>query len=338
MRISPRRLLQGACLLAPFACSNAVGPDARRDPATPVSMRPGVAGRVDGVPIRLAAVRDLAARAHQRPEHILRTLQDEFLLARRAEKAVGQTLHGPRRFRFFLSAERRAAVQALLADTVETSVSAVDEQALRLEYAQTPDRFNRPERRRSVHILLRPTAKASTQTDEAIRAFIHDIYTQLTDGPNPVAALRAMRVSPPTPLPADATFQFAEVPALARSDHASPRYLAALFASNRRGLHPPIRTEHGWTLLAVTEIIRAVHLTRAAGLSRLRAERLAEARAEALRQLLSDLEARTRTIIRDDVMDWLEPASATLPPEARRPKPERAADARLASFTERRAR
>lgn len=246
-----------------------------------------VVATVDGDPIDLATVMRAAGSAGITPELALSRLTDEALLAREAERhALGQDIAVRR-------AVRQAAVQALLAREVESAIGpeTIDRASLEARYEAAPERFARPERRRSAYVLASVPDDASDSVAAAAERWIRATHAELAVAPDAEGALLALRRRTPRGEPFTVTVE--EVPPLAADDDADPAYRDAIFASAGTGLLPsPVRTALGWHVVVVTEITPAWRATREEALETLAREELARRRAERLEALIADLAAR----------------------------------------------
>jgi predicted regulator of Ras-like GTPase activity (Roadblock/LC7/MglB family) len=215
-----------------------------------------VVATVDGVPITVAEVERAARLGHVSPETALRRLEDELLLARAAE-AAGVDAREARQ------AVRRAAVQRLLAAEVEP-VTEVDEAEIEAAYAESPDRYARPERRRSLHVMV------AHAVGEAGEAWIRELHARAAAAEDPVSVLLGVRRRPTGEPPFDVVVE--EVEPFAPDADTDPAYLAALFGPGEEGLLPDVvRTEIGWHVVHLSEIQPAERPTREeAGVARAR--------------------------------------------------------------------
>ncbi len=253
-----------------------------------------VVSTVDGWPIDVALVRDAARAAEVPPRVALSRLEDEALLAARAERAgLGDDPEVVR-------GSRRAAVQALLEREVEARVTAdaIDPAELEAAYAAAPERFARPERRRSVHVLARVPDGAPSSVDDAAEAWIRELHARLSRSERPEADVLALRRRAEADEPFAITIE--EVPPLSRTDAADPSYLAALFATPSPGVTPePVRSAFGWHAVVVTEIVPAWHADHDEAIGILRDERLAALRAARLEELVRELAQQARPSVDD---------------------------------------
>jgi hypothetical protein len=232
-----------------------------------------VVSTVDGHPIELELVAHAARSAGVDPELALRRLQDEELLAGAAARA------GLDRDPEVERAARRAAVQALLARTVEREITEedLDRAAIEAAYDAAPTRYDRPERRRSTYALASvPSGDAAGWA--AAEAWARTVLAEVTAAPEAEAALLAVRRRSFEGQPFQVEVE--DVPPLARTDVAEPTYLDALYEVSAPGLVPHVvRTSLGWHVVVVTEIEPAIRLTRDEAIERLLGEALAARRA-----------------------------------------------------------
>lgn len=283
-------LLLSACGAAGDGDERADGPRARG------SARVGgnVVATVDGHPIDVETVMSAARAAGVPPELALARLEDEALLAAAAERAGFADDPAVRR------ATERAAVQALLARTVEAEVTeeAIDPATLEEALEASPERFDRPERRRSAHVLAAVPEGAPAEVESAAEAWIRRLHAEAAASRDPAAHLAGVRPDPSLPF----EVSYEDVPPLARTDEAAAGYVEALFGAEVPGLLPPVRTGLGWHVIVVTEIVPAWRPTREEALAVLRSERLAALRAARLEELVRELAARTEVRLERDVI------------------------------------
>lgn len=283
-----RGLIAGLVLLCGCGSPDVADPPAEGDWARGgASVGGRVISTVDGHPITVADVQAAARAAGVSPRVALQRLQDEELLAAAAARAgIGET-EGRR-------AARQAAVQRLLAEEVEAAVGpdAVDPAAIEAAFEESLERFERPERRSSVHLLARIPEDAPPGAEAEAEAWIAARHREIAEAPDAEAAVLAYQTRPP----GDRTFEvLAEsVPALPRDGAADPAYLRALFSPEAEGLvDAPVRTSFGWHVVVVTEIEPRWEATREEALETLREERLASLRHARLTALLQRLAAES---------------------------------------------
>lgn len=265
-----------------------------------------VVSTVDGHAITVAEVEVAARSSGVPPEVALRRLQDEVLLALAARRG-GVGSDDPAAVR----AQRQAMVQALLARTVEAQEPEVPQDELAAAYEASRQRFSRPERRVSTHVVARDAPVADM---EAGRAWIEELLGELRAAPDPVnAALAVRRRSDLDTLPFAVEVQ--EVDGLAQDDPATaPAYLRALYAMEEPGVYPaPVRTELGWHAVILERIEPPRATSREEALETLRGERVAQHRHAALNELVGDIAERTPVTLVPDAPQLLTNPRITAP-------------------------
>lgn len=300
--IWPPRLALLAVFLVPVAggCQQGVGPDARRELALArgdARVGGDVVSTVDGHPITLAEVEQAAREAGVPPGQALRVLQDELLLARAAERRGFDGASAVER------ARRQSEVQVLLERVVEAEVGPdrVDPAELEAAFDSSPGRFARPERRQSAHVLAQVSPDAPPAVAAAAEAWAHGKHREIAAAADPLAAILALRRSPPTDLQFEVTVE--EVQALERGASVDPAYLAALFSRPDVGLvADPVHTVFGWHIVAITEIEPAWTATHDEALATLRDERVVSLRAEALEALVRRLASERTVAVEHDTL------------------------------------
>lgn len=154
------------CLAGVAGCSDA-GPRETAAEAGPAlasrRARGPVVARVDGVPLGLDDVRELAARLDLEPRDALRRLEDELLLlAESRRRGFGRAPTATER--------RQGAVRALLAAVeAEVPVPDLDEARLRAAFEAGGD-VEAPERRATQHVALLPPEEAAAAGDADLAA------------------------------------------------------------------------------------------------------------------------------------------------------------------------
>lgn len=291
--------LLGAC-----AGEGPTDTNAAANPSAIAAGRPGdvkVGGRVvstvQGHPITVSMVERAARVAGVSPAVALRRLQDETLLAAAAEHA------GLGNRREVRSATRRAMVQELLAREIEARVTEADVTAEELEalFERDLERWESPERRRSVHALARIPAGAPPDAERAAERWIRELHAAAAASGDPEAAILALRRGLPEEAPFDVLVE--EVPPLVRRAAADEAYLAAIFGPSGPGLVPePVRSDLGWHVIAVTEVVPARETTREEALAILREERLAALRAEAFSAWIGELARQSEVVVEHEVV------------------------------------
>lgn len=280
----PLMLVLGACGVEP-AGRTQVEVSSRGD----AQVGGEIVSTVDGHPITLDEVADAARGAGVPPAVALARLQDELLLANAATHA-GHARDDE---------ARRARVHALLEREVEARVQGegIDPSSLEAARLEQSERFERPERRTSVHVLARIDSGADPSVEAAAARWIQGIRGELEaaqnqPAQNPEALALAMRRRSHDGLPFEVLVE--EVGALGRAGAADPAYLAALFESDELGpTSAPVRSTFGWHAVVRTSIEPAWRASADEAVETLRTERLAVLRAERLASFVQELSART---------------------------------------------
>lgn len=285
------RCLLAACSLS-VACGGGASPEATGERRLGDARVGGeVVSTVDGQPITRSDVARAARVAGVGQDVALRRLQDEAVLWAAAERAGYGDDRAVRR------AGRQAAVQALLRRRVEAAVdgTAVPRSELDALYQQSRERFSRPPRRASVHVLARLSEDASRAAAAAAEAWVTDRVAELGAAPDPELAALAM-AGRFTDLPFEVSVE--EVPPLASDAPADAAYLNALFSLPDEGVVPrPVRTAFGWHALVLTSMEPAVDIGEDEAIEILRAERVAARRAVALTALVEQVAAEVPTTV-----------------------------------------
>lgn len=251
-----------------------------------------VVSTVDGHPIDLDTVVHAVRSAGVEQGLALRRLQDEELVSAAAIRA------GWGDDREVVAAARRAAVQALLARTVEAEVTeaSLDQAAVAAAYEAAPDRFARPERRRSVHALVRLPPDAPVALVEAAERRASALHAEVAAAEDPEAAVLALEPRLGAPSDEEA-FEVAveDLFPVTRDQGLDPAYAEALFAAEIGLIPSLVRSSLGWHVLVVTEISPASRPSPDEALAQLRHEALAALRARRLDALIAEL-ARARGV------------------------------------------
>jgi parvulin-like peptidyl-prolyl isomerase len=199
-----------------------------------------VVARVDGHAItadQVSALPELAPR-----EAVRRLASERLLMAEASRRGYGTR-------RAVLLAERQALAQAVLADEEERVTVSTEE--LRAAYEAQRDRFHRPERRTSVHVLARVPEDAEPALDAQARAFAAHVIAEFAAADaveDVVARYRGFE---------HAAFQVVaeDIPAAGQQASFVKPYLDALFSLEDTGVVPePVHTVFGWHAIAVTKI------------------------------------------------------------------------------------
>jgi len=274
--------LAGAC--APGAETSRPQVDA----AVGAHLGQDVVAVVGGEAITLAEVVARARRDRGDALAALRALEDERLWVQAARRRG----YGERPE--VAAATRRARVRALLAQLErEVPASSFDEAAVRAHFEASRARYDRPERRDIVHLLLAVPEGATEAQDAAAHARATDMAQRLAAAPPP-ARERLL-----DQLDGEAGVDVEAVPALAATTPFDPAFVRAVFSSDVVGVvRDPVRAGDGWHVIWVRSIHPASRPIFDEHRAEARADLLAMARAQRLRQWMAQL--RSSTTLRVD--------------------------------------
>jgi hypothetical protein len=220
-----------------------------------------VISTVHGFAITVAEVEALAREAGLPAAQALERLQAERLLMAEAERRGFGDDPAVR------EVGRKAAVQALL-DQVANSEQ-VSEADVKEAYAKAKERFDKPERRASVHVLAALGKQPTPEAEAAAKAYAAQILPRLAAAEDPSALARELNgqrmngfgVTAEVLRPFD------------RNAPVEKEYLDAMFALTQPGVAPePVRTSYGWHAIRVTQIVPAELTPYEAAAPQLRAE------------------------------------------------------------------
>lgn len=248
----------------------------------------GVISTVDGHPIAVSEVQELVA-AGLSPRVALARLQAERLLMADAER------RGFGRLASVALVAEQARVQALL--EAEADAVVASEQELRAAYAANLSRFEKPERRGSVHILAALPKNATPAADAAAKAFAERALRELAQTTDLEALLAGQHKQSTAEFQVIAerippTDREGKVIALVRP------YLDALFSVAGLGVvAAPVRSEFGWHAVRVTEIVPHESTPFEQAAETLRAEMLLVRRKERVQKLVEQLRKTYRVEI-----------------------------------------
>jgi hypothetical protein len=249
-----------------------------------------VVSTVDGHPIHVADVEEVARASSLSPHEALERLQAELLLMSEAERrgVSGAEIE---------AVAVRARVQALL--EAEAAASAAPESDVREAYEKDA-RFHKPERRVSVHVLARVASTAKPQEVEAARAIAAAAIPEV--GRSSIDELRRRYASTIGSVGVKAE----ALPAFDRKAPLAPEYSAAMFSLSAPGVVPePVRTSFGWHAIRVTEIIPAEETPYEKAAPVLREELSVPRQRAAIQELLKDLRRAHPVQVMKDVDDKL---------------------------------
>ncbi len=210
---------------------------------------------------------------------------DNELLAQQANKRGVSSADLSRRTRQF-------AVQELLRIVVEEPNRPEDVPRALLEerYAQNrAEKFSRPERRASLHFLVRLPKNATAEQSEAAKRIAEEAWRSMRDEESARALLKRNKTKE------DGFSLIAErVPAAGREAALDPAYRDALFEGEGVGrVGKVVRSTFGWHAIWVTAVEPAISVPFAEVEPDLRAELSVDLRREALDALLKKLRAKS---------------------------------------------
>lgn len=278
-----RRLAAGTaalCLGAVAACAGEDAPPSARLAPAPAD----ALGAVDGRPVAPADVAWAAGAASLEPAAALTRVVERDLLATAASARGLEADPG------VLDVRRRAAVQQLLAESVEAAVppDAIDDATLRATYDGAGERFRRPERRRAAHVVAVVPEGAPATVDAAAREAVAALIARVEGGER-LESVAANLGPPPAP---GVEWRAEDLPAWSRDAEADEAFLAALFEPSAPGLVArPVRSRFGWHVIRIEAIEPAVDRAFEDVVDTLRAEEVTRRRAARLEALLEELRA-----------------------------------------------
>jgi parvulin-like peptidyl-prolyl isomerase len=252
-----------------------------------------VVSTVDGHPITVDEVEELV-RAGLSPREALDRLQAERLLMSDAER------RGFGKLPSVALIGEQARVQALL--EAEAAAVTISDEDLRAAYEKNKQRFEKPERRASVHVLANLPPKPTPQADAAAKAFAERMLGELAFAADVDAFIAAQAQKPSPP---EFKIVAEKIPPADREGKTLPLlepYLAALFSVSKPGVAAaPAHTKFGWHAVRVTEIVPAEKTPLDEAYATLRGEMLLARRKERVRKLVEELRGTYRVEIPADV-------------------------------------
>lgn len=253
----------------------------------------GVLATVNGAAIRAADVEQTARMAEVDAKRALQLLIDEALLASESER------RGLHRSSPVVLATRQASVQALLTHEVERT--GVDEAAIDKALAEQHARFNVPERRRSLHVLVVVERSEPSARQEAAQALSARILAELASSPEPRAVWGRYKHSGSID---GFKITAEELPLVSARDAYAPEYLQGLFSRSSVGVvEQPWHSDFGWHAIVVTEIAAASSQPVEQARATVRDELTVAARKAALEGLLEDVRQRHVVVPNQAAMD-----------------------------------
>jgi peptidyl-prolyl cis-trans isomerase C len=250
--------------------------------------RAGVVSSVDGRTIAAEEVAKLAEVGRLQPQEALRKLQAERLLAAEADRRGYAKSTETQRL------ARQALVQTLLARDVEANIS---DARLEAAYEAQKERFEQTELRRSKHLLVALTAKATPAEQTAARVFVEHAIAQLQASQSLDQTLDSLRRS----APANLKLRVEQLPPAKREGSFVAAFSQALFSLAAPAVVPePVRTEYGYHAIVLTEIIPPKLVPKVEAFSALREELETSERKQRLDALMVELQNHTRVTYAQD--------------------------------------
>jgi hypothetical protein len=250
-----------------------------------------VVSTVEGYAITLADVQALA-QAGLSPRDALARLQAERLLAIEAER------RGFAKLSEVGEVARKARVQALL--DAEANAVVIGDDDIRAAYEKNKARFEKAERRASVHVLAQlPRNGASPDVDAAAKAFIAKVIAEMhaTTDLDDFCGHQSSRSTPQFHVTCE------KIPAVDRAAPFVKPYLDALFTPLAPGMVlEPVRTVFGWHAIRVTEILPAESMPYDKAAEQLRSELLVERRKARIDGLIAELRKAYAVKIADNAV------------------------------------
>ncbi len=246
-----------------------------------------VVSTVDGTPITLGQVRDLARETGLSPLEALHRLQEERVLVTQAE---AQGLGDAPEVR---EAVARASVRALLRARIEGPLTpeSFSDQEVRERAQRDAARFTRNERRRSTHVLAEVAPDAPAELSLHAMAFVREAIERLAAAEDPISEAHAI-ASTHQDLPFRVRVE--DLPPVEREGPLVSEYSSALFSRETTGVvGEPIRTRFGWHAIVVRDIHPAWQIPEDEVERVVRKELATEMRARALDSLVQELASRT---------------------------------------------
>lgn len=243
-----------------------------------------VVATVDGHPITVAEVEEVAREAGLSPLDALRRLEEEMVLVALAERrGLADDVEAER-------AARRAAVRALLERDIEApngpaTISAEDIEARGRQLAPG---LSSGETRRASHALIRLAEDAPEARVEAAYRLARRILEQVRAAPEPARALDEHAGTQ-----GGFEVEVEHMDAMARDAFLAP-FAELLFAASSPGvIDEPVRTSFGVHVVVLEEIVEPWEVPREEWEPVVRRQLVAERRARALERLATVITART---------------------------------------------
>jgi len=212
-----------------------------------------VVATVHGHPITVGEIEEVARAASLAPREAAIRLEEEALLAAEASRQGYGNDHGVIRVR------QQALIQAFLRREIEDahSPASIAAEDVMQAYAAAGVEFNRPETRRSVHILVSAPLDADPDTNTRAVAVIRFVIEEIRAGVESGSIVRRYHRRNVGGVRLTAQ----DVPLLSRDANAAREYKEALFSMQEPGLYPdPVRTGYGWHAIVYTGSEPAMHV------------------------------------------------------------------------------
>jgi parvulin-like peptidyl-prolyl isomerase len=249
----------------------------------------GVVSTVDGHPITLHDVQELVKAGLSAPDALARLQAERLLMADAERRGYGAT-------RAVEQVAEQARVQALLAAEADAVTLTDDE--VRAAYAQHKERYEKPERRASVHVLAMLRPKVTPEAEAAAKAAVQRAMSDLAAAQDFDAFIREQKARSTPELSITAEI----LPPFDRSGGLVKPYLDAMFSVAQPGVVPePVRTSFGWHAIRVTEILPSETTPYEKVEADLRQEVLLARRAERVQQLVERLRKAYAVEVAPDV-------------------------------------
>ncbi len=251
---------------------------------------------VDGSRIALREVRELVRRSALSSREALDRLVAERLLMQEARRRgfadVAEVRH----------VGEQAAVQAVLIE--EADSLAVAEEELRKAYEAAHDRFHVPEKRETIHLLVRMPADAAPELSRAGEAVAGEAvdalaYAGVEEAARILEQLRGQHG-------ADFKIRVEKLPPFGRTGRLVKEYEDAMFELSEAGVVPrPVRTRFGWHAIYLTAIHPEQHWSFEEAAGQLRAEILLEKRKKRMEVFFDRLRTNADIQTDESAVEWL---------------------------------
>jgi len=257
-----------------------------------------VVATVDGVAITVEEVERVANELEMEPLEALRRLEDEQILANRAQE---QNYGEDPVVRFVV---QRALGQATLEKLVEDAVTPADispEERL-ARYEDRRGRYHRSEWRASRHLLAKVKEGGNEDAWNLAREFAVRVIAELEGVTEPASEFgRWSGVNTPA-----FAVRIETLPAVPRDGRYQKAFEDALFGPEAPGLiGEPARTTFGWHAIVLTRIEPEIHVSLEDAEEEVVRELVEERRAQKLSELLEELRLELGVQRNEQVIDRL---------------------------------